>query len=466
MIEERLRWARDNWAELTQQQREGVARIARQYREEKIQSPLSWVELWHSEKSSQREAAKLLSMSLIALIFGGNRSGKTELGAMLCLCYALGRHDPMVIDFCRKNRLDVNMFPDGPGACYAVALTSLDSRRYQRPKIKKFLPPGYGEWRNENGSGEAELTLYNGGIIYFKSVDQEARSFQGIELDLVWCDEDPEDKEVFNECLMRLLDRCGKMLVTMTPVRGKTWIYYEYVEKFRKHVRYCFLNSFDNPHVPKGYLRMILSNYTEKQQKMRSEGAFMVLEGLVYEAFSRNVHLIDAIPEGLEHMPRYGGIDFGAANPFCYLHAIHDTKKDILYITEEHYQARMLTSHHYEKIVNIHEKDEKPIAIFADPADKQSRIDLAFLGLPTMKAKKDIVPGINSVGVRLEATPERPVRLYIMRICTNLIREIEGYRWDERESKVKDKPNLPLDKDNHALDALRYICYGLEKQVL
>jgi hypothetical protein len=40
-------------------------------------------------------------------------------------------------------------------------------------------------------------------------------------------------------------------------------------------------------------------------------------------------------------------------------------------------------------------------------------------------------------------------RLYVAKNCENLIREMRGYRW-------RPGYDMPLDRDNHAVDALRY----------
>ena len=41
--------------------------------------------------------------------------------------------------------------------------------------------------------------------------------------------------------------------------------------------------------------------------------------------------------------------------------------------------------------------------------------------------------------------------------CTDLIREMEGYVWSDKRKEE------PEDKDNHALDALRYLVLWLKR---
>ena len=73
------------------------------------------------------------------------------------------------------------------------------------------------------------MTLPNGGSLLFKTVDQGARAYQADSWDFWWVDEDPEDEAVFNEGRVRLIDRRGRCLVTMTPLRGLTWVWRRFV---------------------------------------------------------------------------------------------------------------------------------------------------------------------------------------------------------------------------------------------
>ena len=55
-------------------------------------------------------------------------------------------------------------------------------------------------------------------VIGFKSVDQGREKFQGASLDYVWFDEEPP-LDIYEECKMRVIDRCGEIYGTMTPLK-------------------------------------------------------------------------------------------------------------------------------------------------------------------------------------------------------------------------------------------------------
>ena len=54
--------------------------------------------------------------------------------------------------------------------------------------------------------------------------------------------------------------------------------------------------------------------------------------------------------------------------------------------------------------------------------------------------------------------------LIVLRRCKNLIREFTSYSYLEESGKDGEK--RPLKQNDHALDALRYLCLSLEQKVV
>ena len=75
-----------------------------------------------------------------------------------------------------------------------------------------------------------------------------------------------------------------------------------------------------------------------------------------------------------------------------------------------------------------------------------------------MLGNNDVDAGINRVASLMAG--ENP-RLFIDPSCKNLIREIKSYRWDEwanrKQNTKKQLKAAPKKKDDHAVDALRYL---------
>lgn len=122
-------------------------------------------------------------------VFGGNRSGKTECGAVECLWILRGIHPY------RKNRKDT--------FGWAVSLSTQVQRDVAQAKILKYLPKSWiseivmlSGRRDSPSSGvidQIKIKNVFGGIstLGFKSCDQGREKFQGSSLDFVWFDEEP-----------------------------------------------------------------------------------------------------------------------------------------------------------------------------------------------------------------------------------------------------------------------------------
>ena len=417
-------------------------------RERMQASPLAYAIAWDSPRTSQRRALQtaLRPESLATLVLGGNRSGKTAAGAQLAVAAALGREHPDVIAWGKRNGLDVSCLPARPGRVCASSLTGDMSRRVQRPALRRYLPHGT-TWHEQ----AAEFRCPGGGVIICKTNDQGARAYQGDQWDWFWVDEE-HDEAVYDEGRMRLADRGGRACLTMTPLKGFTWVYDRFVKEPEPLTALAQLHATDNPHVPQDVLRAILSSYGAHERAARERGDFQVLEGRVYEDFSRAIHVIDnqRIPP---EWTRYVVIDFGTRNPFCALWLAIDPRDDTLHVYDEHYQAGWTLSQHAEVLRGR----DRPELYIADPEDAGARLSLAREhGISTLPARKDVRAGINAVAERLALDVEGKPHLLIHRKCVNTINELEGYRWAPRQGSQRDAADAPLKAHDHAMDALRY----------
>lgn len=437
-----------------------LAAAVRQIDARRREHPLAYARLWSRARprTSQRRAAiEALNATRMAFVLGGNRSGKSELGAQLVAAMALGGDHPAVVAWCRWNGLPNERIPTGPGRVWSVALTFGDSRRYVRPKVARYLGSGT-VWRNREGGGEAEARTPGGGVVAFKAVQQGRAGFQGDSIRLLHFDEEPPDLAVVSEGLMRLADQGGRCILTMTPLNGWTALLAAEVRAARPGTVVLQLFGLDNPYVPREVLEELLARYGEHERAARERGEITALEGRIWGRFSRAVHVLPSDTPIDPAWPRFAGIDFGAAVETAILWGAYDEDRDILYIYRSYYKAQRTTA---EIIRSIREaeadlsEDQEPVR-WADPAQRQTRMDLARAEIQTRTAQKDVNAGISSVAVRLEPnrTTGRP-RLYLLAgAAVELEREIESYVWQgEKPRKIAD----------HACDALRYMCMGIQR---
>jgi hypothetical protein len=143
-----------------------------------------------------------------------------------------------------------------------------------------------------------------------------------------------------------------------------------------------------------------------------------------------------------------GGIDFGFRNPFAAVWGVVD-RDDILWLTSEHYCRNKPLSYHIKHL-------PKNVHWYADPAGAGEIDELRCAGFTVSRGKNALRPGIAAVSARLEEGTLRVLEGQ----CPNLLAEAELYRYStEAEDK---KAEMPVDDNNHALAALRYLISQLD----
>lgn len=217
-------------------------------------------------------------------VFGGNRSGKTECGAVETVWLARGIH-PF-----RPNKPSLS--------CWVVSLSRQVQREVAQQKVLYYLDKS---WIREivmesgaKGSPEFGVIDYividnvSGGTskIAFKTCEAGREKFQGASLDFVWFDEEPPH-DIYEECRMRILDRNGHLFGTMTPLKGLSWVYDEiYLNAHNsKEVWYEFMEWSDNPYLNAAEVQMMSESLSEESLESRRYGRFTSASGLVYPEF-------------------------------------------------------------------------------------------------------------------------------------------------------------------------------------
>ena len=197
-----------------------VARIDRELERRRLSNRLTFYN--SGRKKHKKQLAFHRCKKRNRWVFGGNRSGKTECGAVETVWIARGIHPY------RKNK--------GDTFGWVVSLSQQVQRDVAQSKILYYLPKSWiadivmlSGRKDSPASGiidQIKVKNVFGGIstIGFKSCDQGREKFQGASLDYVWFDEEPP-KDIYEECLMRVMDRQGDVFGTMTPLKGRTFIY-------------------------------------------------------------------------------------------------------------------------------------------------------------------------------------------------------------------------------------------------
>ncbi len=393
-------------------------------------------------------------------VFGGNRSGKTECGAVEVVYMARGNHPY------RKNRPDV--------LGWVVSLSAQVQRDVAQKKILRYLRRDWIEdivmLSGRKDSPEHGIidfirvkNVFGGtSVIGFKSCDQGREKFQGASLDFVWFDEEPP-QDIYMECRMRVFDRKGDIFGTMTPLKGLTFVYNEiYLNRHGDdEVWYEFMEWGDNPYLDEGEIKQLEGSMDENTLQSRRFGRFASASaGLVYPEFDEGIHVIEPFPLPKEWQDTIA-IDPGLHNPLS-AHWYAVDYDDNVYVVAEHYEAGRDIDYHAEAIralcrrLDWHTDGKGRITALIDSAAKQRTLgavkSVAELFyergiLVNPNVEKDLFSGIARVKSYLNQKNGLP-NVYIFKNCVHLVRELKGYYWGSGD--------VPKKVDDHSLDELRY----------
>jgi len=206
---------------------------------------------------------------------GGNRSGKTEVGAFKVATVLRG--------FCpvtgRRWRTPTKVW------AISTDIPTLDDTVV--PKVMRYiedeLKPGREGWNKS----KRRATLRNGSKVTFKSSEvktspEAARiKFQGADLDGVWFDEEPPFA-VFRECWTRTIDRAGQVWGTMTPLLGSAWLYQRIYRADDPSFEVFTMAMTDNPYLPEEEIeaaRKMYAGASEKEIDVRISGQYVLSFG-------------------------------------------------------------------------------------------------------------------------------------------------------------------------------------------
>jgi PBSX family phage terminase large subunit len=212
--------------------------------------------------------------------------------------------------------------------------------------------------------------------------------------------------------------------------------------------------TYDNPHIPVEEIDKAKAELTPDRFAQEYEADFRKTEGLVYKEFdrARNViteeQLTTLKNEGLVLREHLVGIDFGYTNP-CAVISIWRDNTDTLYVLDEFYETQHTDAQVAEYVAALNAN-----RVYPDPESPAAIAELRRRHVnvrEVLKGKDSIKNGIDRVREALKAN-----KLYVHASCRNLIAEFETYVYPDKKPDHNEQEN-PMDENNHALDAVRYV---------
>lgn len=318
-----------------------------------------------------------------------------------------------------------------------------------------------GKYVQDFNKNEMLMTLRNGSEIIFRSTQHPDR-LRGPSITWWWGDEAALYTSDVRKIMVGRLRQFGALgydWVTTTP-KGRNWVYQTFVQDVPPAASDDYLvvraRSRENVYMQADVIEMWESEYTGDFARQELEGEFIAFEGLVYNEFSEDVHVVS---QTAEWYPRVvAGVDWGFANPGVMLVCAVDGDGRMT-VVDEVYRRQTRIEEWVEIGMQLWGR-WKINRFYCDPASPDNIKALREAGLPADEANNNVQTGIQRVKARLARQADGAPRLRMTRAAPNLIAEFESYQWATNRHGMRDEP---LKTRDHAMDALRYAVMGVDE---
>lgn len=298
------------------------------------------------------------------------------------------------------------------------------------------------------------IELSNGSTIRMGSLST-VDSCVGRSYDLIIFDEaalGSDGEAAFNVALRPTLDKPGAKAIFISTPRGKAnWFSRFFDRGFSDDFpEWCSLTAdwTENPRMSAADVEEAKKSMSKAEFEQEYMASFTTFEGQIYKLSEECV----CDYEFLDGDESLAGLDPGYKDPTAFIVLRYQPSTDTYHVVDEYLRSEATTDLHAKAFGELIAKwGVDPI--FIDSAAPQFASDLAYLyDIATIKAKKDVLPGIAYVQSIVEQG-----RLKVSPHCTHTLEMLDQYRWDTKETLTKEKPLH--DEYSHMADALRYALY-------
>jgi len=329
-----------------------------------------------------------------------------------------------------------------------ILLISRSQRQSQ--ELFRYVKQGYQAIGRPLGTlrdNQQSLELTNGSrVVALPGEEATIRSYQGVNLLLI--DEAARVPDALYHSVRPMLGVSrGQLIALSTPFGQRGWFWHAWNQtpaewdKIRITWRDC-------PGLSEEFIEGERRACGDSWVRQEFECSFESLSGLVYpDLVGRCV--VDAVPPRL--VDAIGGIDFGYRNPFAAVWGGRD-EEGVLWLTGEHYQRELGLHDHITAL-------PRDVVWYADPSHPVEINAMCRAGLTVRRGANNIKAGIAATRARIESDRLRIVRTN----CPNLLHEAKHYHYPP--DGLGD-PDIPVDADNHALAALRYLISRIDHDFL
>lgn len=289
-------------------------------------------------------------------------------------------------------------------------------------------------------------------------------NFQGDTHSLTYCDEITLYPESIIDMIDTRLSQPHSMaFATMNPShpkhKVKQWI--DEAEAGNKDYYSLHFTLEDNPYVNEDYKMRVKNSLSGVFYKRNYLGLWCLAEGAIFDFFDTDIHVVERPPRAADYW--VAGIDYGAVNPFaCVIVGVSTGKYTQqgkqMWVEKEYYwnpdaksgTGRQKTNSEFANDIENFLQPYSIKSLYIDPSAAAFKVELRKRGIACVDANNEVLDGITMLASELNRGT-----IVICRECKHTIREIESYVWNKKSAeRGKDEP---VKKDDHAVDALRYI---------
>lgn len=408
-------------------------------------------------------------------VFGGNRSGKTEVGTNEARFHATGNYPSWYPEKLRwtgptRGRIVVTDYKKG---CKEVF----------EPKFNQwFLPEEIEKIERDRATGalsKVYVKHISGGISTFDIMthEQDPNQFEGWSGHWVWFDE-PPPRDKYIACLRGLVDFNGRLWITATPI-SEPWLYDEFIVDSSLDVWHIAVSMYDNPYITREAIDEFVKSLTPEEKEARLYGKFLHLSGRVYGELDTNVHCVSELPKGHEYWPIYFVLDPADRRPHHGIWAKVDPFETIWVFDEIVFKGTIKdTSKEILKREVTHKINPLQVIRILDPNKGNTPSSVTGLRLVDEFASHavyfiatvndDLALGHLAVKEKLAYDRNEPVsttnhpKLFFLRERTKeCIKQLLSYVWDDwrgRDAAGKSQKEKPKDINKDMPDCIRYLC--------
>lgn len=295
-------------------------------------------------------------------------------------------------------------------------------------------------WYPTINEGERIIKCVNGSIIEFKSY-ADAQDAKNGKRDYLFVN---EANGITYEIYWQLAIRTRKKIFIDYNPSARFWVHDEVIG--RDGVRLIISDHRKNYFLTADEHARIEGIEDKELWKVYARGLTGKVAGLVFT----NWDIVDSLPPADEWKMNILGMDFGFTNDPTALERVVQAHGE-LWIDEIIYSTGLTNPDIAERCraEGITGQEQ----IIADCAEPKSIRELQAQGLwvvPSPKGADSIISGIDIL---------KRYRIHVTRRSIGLISNLRAYKWDkDRDGNMTNKPE---DKNNHGIDAIRYV--GLAK---